>query len=62
MIIVVSIFTTPVFNKLSAEKFAARLALANITSKNDTAFAKNRNFDDKQKKINKKLLLIKQNM
>ena len=34
---------TPEFNKLTAEKFAAKLAQANFVKKTD--------FDDKQKKI-----------
>ena len=45
--------TTPVFNKLTAETFATRLAQANLAIKKDFfAFAKKRDFDDKQKKKN----------
>ena len=39
--------TTPEFNKLTAEKFAARLAQANLVTKID--------FDDKLKTLNKKI-------
>ena len=53
--------TTPKFNKFTAENFAARLAQANLGSKIDIYnFVKKTDFDDKLKKINKKLLEIKQ--
>ena len=39
--------TTQEFNKLTAENFAARLALANLVTKTD--------FDDKLVKLNKKI-------
>ena len=39
--------TTPEFNKLTAETFAARLAKANLVTKTD--------FDDKLKNLNKKI-------
>ena len=38
--------TTPEFDKLTAENFAARLAKANLVTKTD--------FDDKHKDLNKK--------
>ena len=39
--------TSPEFNKLTAENFAARLAQANLVSKNDIAnFVKKTGFDD----------------
>ena len=45
--------TTPEFNKLTAENFAARLAQANLASKSNIAnFVKKADFDDKLKKIN----------
>ena len=44
--------TTPEFNNLTAEVFAARLAQANLASKIDIAnFMKKTDFDDKIKKI-----------
>ena len=44
--------TTPEFNKLTAESFAARLAQANLASKSDiTNFVKKTDFDDKLKKF-----------
>ena len=46
--------TTPEFNKLTAENFAARLKQANLVTKTY--------FDDKLKNLNKKLLQTKQNM
>ena len=47
--------TTPEFNKLTAENFAARLAQANLPSKNDIAnFVKKTYFDDKLKNFNEK--------
>ena len=55
--------TTQEFNKLIAEKFAARLAQANLASKNYIAvLVKMTGFDNKLKKLNKKLLQVKQNM
>ena len=48
--------TTPEFNKLTAENFAARLAQANLASKSDIAnFVKKTDFDDKLKNLNKKV-------
>ena len=48
--------TTPEFNKLTAETVAARLAQANLASKNDIAnFVKKTNFGDKLKHLNKKI-------
>ena len=42
--------TTPEFNKLTAENFAARLGQANLASKNDIAnFVNKTDFDDKLK-------------
>ena len=39
--------TTPEFNKLTLENFAARLAQANLASKSDIAdFVKKTDFDD----------------
>ena len=46
--------TTPEFNKLTAENFAARLAQVNLVTKKD--------FDDKLKNLNKKLTQTKQKM
>ena len=46
----------PEFNKLKAKHFAARLAKANLASKNDIAnFLKYADFDYKLKKINKRI-------
>ena len=46
--------TTLEFNKLTLEKFAARLVQTNLTSKNDNAnFVRKTDFDDKLKKLNK---------
>ena len=43
-------------NLITSEKFAARLAQANLASKNDiAAFVKKINFDDKIKNLNKKV-------
>ena len=43
------------FDKLTAQKFAARLVQANLESKNDIAnFVKKTDFDDKLKNLNKK--------
>ena len=48
--------TTPEFNKLTVENFAARLAQANLASKSDIAnFVKKTDFDDKLKNLNKKV-------
>ena len=48
--------TTPEFNKLTGENFAARLAQANLASKNDIAnFVKKTDFDDTLKELNKKI-------
>ena len=50
--------TTPEFNKLTATNFAARLAQANLASKVIwliVKIVKKTNFDDKLKKINKKI-------
>ena len=47
--------TTPEFNKLAAENFAARLAKQILASKSDVANSiKKTNFHDKLKKLNKK--------
>ena len=46
--------TTLEFNKLTAENFAARLALANLVTKTD--------FDDNLINLNKKLTQTKQNI
>ena len=46
--------------KKTAENFAARLAQANLASKNDISnFIKKPNFDDKLKNLNKKITLNK---
>ena len=46
--------TTQEFNKLTSENFAAKLAQASLTSKNDiNNFLKKINFDDKFKSLNK---------
>ena len=48
--------TTPEFNKLTVKMFAARLAQANLESKNDIAnFVKKTNFHDKLKHLNEKV-------
>ena len=48
--------TTLEFNKLTAEAFTARLAQANLASKNDISdFLKKKNFDDKLKTLNNKI-------
>ena len=49
--------TTPEFNKLTAENFAARLAQANLACKSDIAnfVKKNPDFYDKLKDLNKKV-------
>ena len=50
-------------NKLTSENVNAKLAKANLASKNDNAnFVNKTDFDDKLKKLNKKFLQIKQNM
>ena len=47
--------TTPEFNKLTAQNFNARLAQANLESKNDIAnFVKKKDFNDKRINLNKK--------
>ena len=47
--------TTPEFNKLTAENFVARLAQANLASKNGISnFVKKTDFDSKLKNLNKK--------
>ena len=46
--------TTQEFNKLTSENFSARLAPANLASKNDIPnFVKMTDFDDKLKNLNK---------
>ena len=46
--------TTQELNNITSENFNARLAQANLASKSDIAkFAKNTDFDDKRKKLNK---------
>ena len=48
--------TTQEFNKLTSGSFIARLAQANLSSKNDiTALVKKTGFDDKLKNINKRI-------
>ena len=48
--------TTPEFNKLSEEKFAARLAQANLTSKNEISnLIKKTDFEDQLNNLNKKI-------
>ena len=48
--------TTPEFNKLTVENFAARLVQANLASKSDiTNSVKKTVFDDKQKNLNEKI-------
>ena len=55
--------TTPEFNKLTAENFAAELKQVNVASKCDIFNLVNKTyFDEKIKNLNKKLLQIKQNM
>ena len=49
--------TSPEFNKLTAEKTAARLKQANLTTKVYIAdFVKKTGFDDKLKNLNKKVI------
>ena len=48
--------TTPEFNKLTAEHFAARLTQANLSSKIDIdSFVKKINFDDKLRNSNEQI-------
>ena len=48
--------TTPEFNKLTAENFAARLTQVNLASKNDISnFIKKTDFDYKLKNLSKKV-------
>ena len=48
--------TTPEFNKITAENFAARLSQTNLASKNDVAVLVNKTeLDDKLRNLNKKL-------
>ena len=48
--------TTPEFNKLTSENFAARLKQANLASKSViAALVKKTDFDDKLKTLNKKI-------
>ena len=48
--------TTKEFSKLTSEKFAEKLAQANLASKNDiAALVKKTDFDDKLKNLNKKI-------
>ena len=49
--------TTPEFNKLAADNFEAKLAIANLATKAGIT-----NFGDKLKNNNKRVLQIKQNM
>ena len=50
--------TTQEFNKLATESFVARLKVAKLATKADIAdFIKNTYFDDKLKKLNKKVTL-----
>ena len=48
--------TTPEFNKLTVENFAARLAQANLVSQSNIAvLVKKTDIDDKLKNLNKKI-------
>ena len=48
--------STPEFDKLTAENFAARLAQENLTNKNGIAnFVKKTDFDNKLRNLNKKI-------
>ena len=48
--------TTPEFNKITAENFAARLSQTNLGSKDDVAVLVNKTeFDDKLRNLDKKL-------
>ena len=52
IMIMVNIFTTQEFNKLTSENFTARLKQGNLGSKNDIAdFVKKKDFDDKPKNV-----------
>ena len=64
IIIVINIWLrTQELNKLTLENFAARLAQANLASKNDIAnFAKKTDLDDKLKNLNKNVISNKKNM
>ena len=56
MLIMIMKNTLLLRNLITSEKFAARLAQANLASKNDiAAFVKKINFDDKTKNLNKKV-------
>ena len=49
--------TTQEFDKLTSETFASRSAQGNLASKNDIVnFVKKNDFDDKLKKVNKKVI------
>ena len=51
---------TQEFNKLTADNFALRLSNANLATKTDIAyFVKETDFNDKLKKLNKKITLNK---
>ena len=55
--------TTPEFDKLTAEDFAARLAQANSATKNNIASSvKKTNFDDKLKYLNQNIPQINQKL
>ena len=48
--------STPEFNKLTVENFAARLGQGNLASKRDfTNYVEKTDFDDKLKNLNKKV-------
>ena len=52
IMIMVNIFTTQEFNKLTSESFTASLKQGNLGSKNDIAdFVKKKDFDDKPKNV-----------
>ena len=52
--------STPEFNKLTVENFAARLGQGNLASKRGfTNYVKKTDFDDKLKNLNKKVRLKK---
>ena len=48
--------TTPEFNRLTAERFSARLAQVNLASQNDIANFVKKTDDDKLKNLNKKII------
>ena len=49
--------TTQELDKLTSENFASRVAQGNLASKNDIdSFVKKKDFDDKLKKVNKKVI------